>query len=180
MHLNSTFHLCFAFGMTCCFANLNGDRRFLGPISPSDRVGSSKGRRYDNVCFEQRRGRVTPSGKETFSGEPATMQVSPPAPQTMLTQTMDPSMAGIPLVDVVAPADLPGGYHFEAEIEGRSFLATAPAGGVKKGETFSCSMRDLAKVGADTRPLADGETGCSTVFVTASFIRLLSRHSSVQ
>lgn len=61
----------------------------------------------------------------------------------------DPSLEGVPMVDVVAPADLPGGYHFEAEIEGRRFLATVPAGGVQKGETFSCYMRDLEKVGSD-------------------------------
>lgn len=63
--------------------------------------------------------------------------------------TIDPSLEGVPLVDVVAPADLPGGYHFEAEIEGRRFLATVPAGGVQKGETFSSYMRDLEKVGSD-------------------------------
>jgi len=62
---------------------------------------------------------------------------------------MDPSLHGVPMVDVVAPADLPGGYHFEAEIEGRRFLATVPNGGVQKGETFSCYMRDLEKVGSD-------------------------------
>ncbi|CAB9516026.1 expressed unknown protein [Seminavis robusta] len=62
---------------------------------------------------------------------------------------IDPSLEGVPMVDVVAPADLPGGYHFEAEIEGRRFLATVPAGGVQKGETFSCYMRDLEKVGSD-------------------------------
>ena len=62
---------------------------------------------------------------------------------------LDPSLEGVPMVDVVAPADLPGGYHFEAEIEGRRLLATVPAGGVQKGETFSCYMRDLEKVGSD-------------------------------
>lgn len=67
-----------------------------------------------------------------------------PAPQAF-----DPSLEGVPMVDVVAPADLPGGYNFEAEIEGRRFLATVPAGGVQKGETFSCYMRDLDQVGSD-------------------------------
>eukprot|EP00542_Grammatophora_oceanica_P010824 CAMPEP_0194043114 /NCGR_PEP_ID=MMETSP0009_2-20130614/14799_1 /TAXON_ID=210454 /ORGANISM="Grammatophora oceanica, Strain CCMP 410" /LENGTH=730 /DNA_ID=CAMNT_0038687219 /DNA_START=34 /DNA_END=2226 /DNA_ORIENTATION=+ len=57
--------------------------------------------------------------------------------------------SGLPMVDVVAPADLPGGYHFEAEIEGRRFLATVPDGGVRKGQAFSCLMRDLETVGAD-------------------------------
>jgi hypothetical protein len=46
-------------------------------------------------------------------------------------------------VDVVAPATLPGGYKFEAEVDGHRFLATVPQGGVEQGETFSCEMRDL-------------------------------------
>lgn len=54
-----------------------------------------------------------------------------------------------PLVDVIAPADLPGGYHFEAEIEGKRFLATVPPGGVSQGETFTCVMRELDSVAID-------------------------------
>jgi len=53
------------------------------------------------------------------------------------------------MVDVISPADLPGGYHFEAEIEGQRFLATVPPGGVQKGETFSCVMRELDSVAVD-------------------------------
>ena len=53
------------------------------------------------------------------------------------------------MVDVIAPADLPGGYHFEAEIEGQRFLATVPAGGVQQGETFTCYMRELNSVAID-------------------------------
>lgn len=55
----------------------------------------------------------------------------------------------VPKVDVVAPADLPGGYHFEAEIEGQRFLATVPPGGVQQGETFTCDMRELDSVAID-------------------------------
>ena len=64
-------------------------------------------------------------------------------------EAFDPKLAGVPMVDVVSPADLPGGYMFEAEIDDRRFLATVPAGGVRKGETFSCYMRDLEKVGSE-------------------------------
>jgi len=53
------------------------------------------------------------------------------------------------MVDVIAPADLPGGYHFEAEIEGQRFLATVPVGGVQQGETFTCYMRELNSVAID-------------------------------
>jgi Cys-rich protein (TIGR01571 family) len=56
---------------------------------------------------------------------------------------MDPTDEGAPMVDVVAPANLSGGFRFEAEINDRRFLATVPQGGVRKGETFSCYMKDL-------------------------------------
>mmetsp|Transcript_23707 Transcript_23707/g.42770 ORF Transcript_23707/g.42770 Transcript_23707/m.42770 type:complete len:684 (-) Transcript_23707:2675-4726(-) len=49
-------------------------------------------------------------------------------------------------VDVVAPADLPGGYTFEAQIGHTRFLATVPPGGVHRGEQFSCFMRELEKI----------------------------------
>jgi len=56
----------------------------------------------------------------------------------------------LPIVDVVSPADLPGGYKFEAELNGKRFLATVPLGGVKKGKTFYCYMEptDDIPVGA--------------------------------
>jgi Cys-rich protein (TIGR01571 family) len=63
-----------------------------------------------------------------------------------------------PLVDVVAPADLPGGYHFEAEIEGQRFLATVPPGGVQQGETFTCFMKELDSVAIDI-PVGDWKDG---------------------
>jgi Cys-rich protein (TIGR01571 family) len=50
---------------------------------------------------------------------------------------------GFPMVDVVAPADLPGGYQFEAQINNKHFLATVPAGGIRKGQTFSCLMKEM-------------------------------------
>ncbi len=54
----------------------------------------------------------------------------------------------LPIVDVVAPSDLPGGYKFEAELNGKRFMATVPIGGVKKGKTFYCYMEptDDAKI----------------------------------
>jgi Cys-rich protein (TIGR01571 family) len=81
-----------------------------------------------------------------------TAVVEPPAPKRQVV-SITPQSAGRsarPMVDVIAPADLPGGYHFEAEIQGRRFLATVPAGGVQKGNTFSCVMRDLETVGVGT------------------------------
>jgi hypothetical protein len=66
-----------------------------------------------------------------------------------LINYLDPNLQGLPVVDVVAPADLPGGYCFEAEIDDRRFLAMVPPDGVRKGETFSCYMRDLDIVGSE-------------------------------
>lgn len=45
------------------------------------------------------------------------------------------------MVDVVSPADLPGGYSFEAQVGGQRFLATVPPGGVRQGEMFTCAMK---------------------------------------
>ena len=53
------------------------------------------------------------------------------------------------MVDVVAPADLPGHYRFEAEIEGVRFIATVPPNGVQMGETFTCVMKELDSVAID-------------------------------
>ena len=89
---------------------------------------------------------------------------------------------GRPIVDVIAPADLPGGYHFEAEIQGRRFLATVPAGGVQKGDTFSCVMQDLETVGVGVpvgrwrdRLCDCGAYGiCHALFLTTFFCPLLA------
>jgi Cys-rich protein (TIGR01571 family) len=80
--------------------------------------------------------------------------IAPPAaapvvPQMACSGLPEPDY-NVPMVDVVAPADLPGGYNFEAEVEGQRFLATVPAGGVKEGETFTCYMRQLDSMASET------------------------------
>ena len=52
----------------------------------------------------------------------------------------------LPLAKVVAPADLPEGYAFEARVGHKRFMATVPVGGVTKGETFFTYVRKLDKV----------------------------------
>lgn len=47
---------------------------------------------------------------------------------------------------VIAPANLPGGYRFEAQLDDRKFLATVPPGGVVKGQTFLTEYRDLDRI----------------------------------
>ena len=44
---------------------------------------------------------------------------------------------GVPMVEVSAPSDLPGGYVFDAIANGQTFSVTVPAGGVSRGQTFS-------------------------------------------
>lgn len=73
--------------------------------------------------------------------------VPPYTPKSHITQEPKVNESALPSVHVVAPADLPGGYTFEAEIDNRRFLATVPTGGVKKGETFTSVMRDIEQKG---------------------------------
>jgi Cys-rich protein (TIGR01571 family) len=61
-----------------------------------------------------------------------------------------------PMIDVVAPADLPAGYQFEAAIDNTIFMATVPMGGVKKGQTFSCYMKDIKQAGIPYGHWKDG------------------------
>lgn len=68
------------------------------------------------------------------------------------TKELDPGLQGLPMIDVVAPANLPEGYTFEAEIDECRFIATVPSGGVRKGETFSCYMRDMERAGESDIP----------------------------
>jgi hypothetical protein len=49
----------------------------------------------------------------------------------------------LPVCDVVAPSDLPGGYMFEAQLGSKKFLATVPPGGVTKGQRFVSTMKEL-------------------------------------
>ena len=49
------------------------------------------------------------------------------------------TLSGGNFIDVVAPADLPEGYTFEAQGQNYSaFKVTVPRGGVKGGQTFKC------------------------------------------
>jgi len=50
---------------------------------------------------------------------------------------MPTAVKGVPMVEVSAPSDLPGGYVFDAVANGQTFSVTVPAGGVSRGQTFS-------------------------------------------
>lgn len=52
----------------------------------------------------------------------------------------------LPMTKVVAPANLPEGYTFEARVGNKRFLATVPTGGVSKGDTFFTYVRELERV----------------------------------
>lgn len=78
--------------------------------------------------------------------EPSTADYVPPfTPTGHISETPKVNPKTLPTVEVVAPADLPGGYMFEAEIDNKRFLATVPEGGVKSGQTFTSTMRDIKK-----------------------------------
>jgi len=66
----------------------------------------------------------------------------------------------LPIVDVVAPSDLPGGYQFEAELNGKRFLATVPDGGIRKGQTFYCYMKETNEEGIPVGRWRDGPFDC--------------------
>lgn len=105
-------------------------------------------------------GYVPPSNDE-LSQMPeakARSQIKKPEP---ITNTLDPELGNVPMVDVVAPGNLPEGYTFEAEINGARFMATVPAGGVQKGQAFTCYMRDeMGDDGAPTKRWRDGLFDC--------------------
>ncbi|KAL7546493.1 hypothetical protein ACHAWF_009830 [Thalassiosira exigua] len=58
-----------------------------------------------------------------------------------------------PYLEVVAPAKLPEGYTFEAEVDGRSFKVKVPAGGVEEGQRFTVPFPD--EIGGSGQGLAD-------------------------
>jgi hypothetical protein len=52
----------------------------------------------------------------------------------------------MPVCDVVAPSDLPGGYIFEAQLGSRKFLATVPPGGVLKNQIFTSTVGEVESI----------------------------------
>lgn len=57
-----------------------------------------------------------------------------------------------PYLSVRSPLRLPGGYSFEAELDGQRVVATVPAGGVEEGETFDVPL-PVESTDADGRPV---------------------------
>lgn len=51
--------------------------------------------------------------------------------------------AAVPMIQVVAPATLPEGYTFEADIGGRVIVVTVPVGGIEEGQTFTVPAKVL-------------------------------------
>eukprot|EP00590_Aulacoseira_subarctica_P000034 CAMPEP_0172438056 /NCGR_PEP_ID=MMETSP1064-20121228/72592_1 /TAXON_ID=202472 /ORGANISM="Aulacoseira subarctica , Strain CCAP 1002/5" /LENGTH=648 /DNA_ID=CAMNT_0013186581 /DNA_START=388 /DNA_END=2331 /DNA_ORIENTATION=- len=81
--------------------------------------------------------------------ENSSARSAPPLPKSCSEETKKISFleaVDLPLAKVVAPADLPEGYAFEARVGHKRFMATVPVGGVSKGETFFTYVRKLDKV----------------------------------
>ena len=55
-------------------------------------------------------------------------------------------------VKVMAPATLPGGATFVAEVDGVQFTARVPKGGVQEGEVFKTKMDESTVIVADSAP----------------------------
>ncbi|EJK66942.1 hypothetical protein THAOC_12085 [Thalassiosira oceanica] len=71
---------------------------------------------------------------------------------------------GVPMVEVSAPSDLPGGYVFDAVANGQTFSVTVPAGGVSRGQTFSAPLvpggRGVSASAVPEGRWKDGLCGC--------------------
>ena len=63
---------------------------------------------------------------------PLALATSEPQPPVVVTPIATPKMCA-----VIAPATLPAGYTFAAQIDGMDFLVTVPEGGVNEGQPFS-------------------------------------------
>jgi len=109
--------------------------------------------------------------------DPYNVEITPYTPRNEMPASAVP-VAEMPVCDVVAPSDLPGGYMFEAQLDGTKFLATVPPGGVIKGETFTSTMRELETIEIPV-PLGawrDGAMDCFTdgvfhsLFLNALFV----------
>jgi Cys-rich protein (TIGR01571 family) len=51
-----------------------------------------------------------------------------------------PHVKAVPKVEVVAPADLAGGYQFTVDLNGRVLLVSVPDGGVSQGQSFQATV----------------------------------------
>lgn len=84
----------------------------------------------------------------------------------------------MPVCDVVAPSDLPGGYMFEAQLGSKKFVATVPPGGVLKNQIFTSTVGEVESIEIIV-PLGawrDGAMDCFTdgvfhsLFLNALFV----------
>ncbi|EJK45420.1 hypothetical protein THAOC_35967 [Thalassiosira oceanica] len=62
----------------------------------------------------------------------------------------------VPMVEVSAPSDLPGGYVFDAVANCQTFCVTVPAGGVSRGQTFSAPFVLVGGGGASASAVPEG------------------------
>jgi Cys-rich protein (TIGR01571 family) len=129
--------------------------RFMDP-SPEQYTNDDMGMVHSSKQYEQPEIELSQSQNRYEPNPVEGMYPQPHDPKSLIDD--DEGYYEYPLVDVVAPADLPGGYHFEAEIEGQRFLATVPSGGVQQGETFTCYMKELDSVAIDI-PVGEWKDG---------------------
>lgn len=103
----------------------------------------------------------SPDGHNMMGGSaPNNASSMPPPPPRQQQQYQSDEL---PVCDVVAPSDLPGGYMFEAQLGSKKFLATVPPGGVTKGQRFVSTMQELETIEIPV-PLGAWRDGVSECF----------------
>jgi Cys-rich protein (TIGR01571 family) len=77
---------------------------------------------------------------------------------------MNPAVTATQMIEVIAPATLPEGYTFEAQLsDGRKFMVAVPKGGVEENQRFMIPVAPTAKRMIDGAPVGawkDGLCGC--------------------
>ena len=114
------------------------------PQAPQPQQALSQSR---SVALSQSRSAVLSQSRSVASNTEGPALASSPRSALKPPKYQQPMVYdGQPMVDVIAPADLPAGYTFEAQMGSKRFLATVPPGGVGRGNRFSCPLKSLDRV----------------------------------
>lgn len=70
-----------------------------------------------------------------------------------------PSATATPIAQVIAPATLPEGYSFEAEIGGKVVSVVVPPGGVEEGQTFTAPLNEDTRARPNSIPVGAWRDG---------------------
>ena len=120
------------------------DASSAAPQAPQPQQALSQSR---SVALSQSRSAVLSQSRSIASNTEGPALASSPGSALKPPKYQQPMVYdGQPMVAVIAPADLPAGYTFEAQMGSKRFLATVPPGGVGRGNRFSCPLKSLDRV----------------------------------